>query len=670
MYGLSSTAAIQNAIYAKFLEAFFGESKKRKVAYYIVKNTTLFGGYALDSVGSKFSLGSLGSSISNFASGIGRDFIDVKHKDTILIFDDLERCKVDILEAMGFLNNLCENESYRVIVIANEDRILKEENSIKKAIDVQTSVHAMFGEKKTDQKSNNRNRTDEMNDLIGYYDSIRDFDAEAVTYETTKEKLFGLIIRYHTEIEDAFENIVEKSIKSDDIRRVLNEHRNLYIDAYKQEFEKNLRTLISALIATEFFFREIDKHNSEEAVEYKNTYTEEKNKVINYILCSTVRHAFGEDEVNWEDSRYGNINLNRPFMGKRIIFGYRFVDDYWKALYVTEKEIYEDFYNSVKDIIDRRLDKEEEEKHKNLALFTLNEWYLYDDDTVCELISKMREELEMKKYYPYEFKDIIVSLMRINNAQFGMSVKLQEYGNDSNAVYEPTEDMELEAIKADSKAEIVFKDAYNPWNSIDIKSYVDLMLKYFEDSHFEIDRQTLRMLSDDKVFAQEYKYYIKPLLSKIDEKEVKNLKKTDDGQDVFLKWDDALLEFCRNHKNDYMERRSFLSLYDDIDKKIETANSKELFSFGDAVNVVYSFSNLRDVFREDFSTVSKIYLLLKEDRESGRQLTNKTKSRTKEIALRRLEIDFHKYFKALMAPNEAPDVDEVGVDDGQKGKNS
>jgi KAP family P-loop domain len=43
---------------------------------------------------------------------------------SILIFDDLERCKVEISSLLGYINYFVEQQEMKVIIIANESVIL------------------------------------------------------------------------------------------------------------------------------------------------------------------------------------------------------------------------------------------------------------------------------------------------------------------------------------------------------------------------------------------------------------------------------------------------------------------------------------------------------------------------------------------------------------------
>lgn len=44
---------------------------------------------------------------------------------SILIFDDLERCKIDITNILGYINYFVEHDDLKVIIVANEHELLK-----------------------------------------------------------------------------------------------------------------------------------------------------------------------------------------------------------------------------------------------------------------------------------------------------------------------------------------------------------------------------------------------------------------------------------------------------------------------------------------------------------------------------------------------------------------
>ena len=68
------------------------------------------------------------------------DFISVKNyigsgkskRKFVLVFDDLERCKVNMIDLLGAINEYCENRNIKTIILADENKILENEVSLKK----------------------------------------------------------------------------------------------------------------------------------------------------------------------------------------------------------------------------------------------------------------------------------------------------------------------------------------------------------------------------------------------------------------------------------------------------------------------------------------------------------------------------------------------------------
>ena len=68
------------------------------------------------------------------------DFISVKNyigsgkskRKFVLVFDDLERCKINMIDLLGAINEYCENRNIKTIILADESKILSNEASLKK----------------------------------------------------------------------------------------------------------------------------------------------------------------------------------------------------------------------------------------------------------------------------------------------------------------------------------------------------------------------------------------------------------------------------------------------------------------------------------------------------------------------------------------------------------
>jgi hypothetical protein len=107
----------------------------------------------------------------------------------ILIFDDLERCKIDLINLLGYINYFVEHQDLKVILVANEE-------------------------------------------------VLRDVDE----YQSIKEKLIGKTFGISLDFEGALENFIS-IVKYQNVRQFLSENSILIKDLYKAADYKNLRIL-------------------------------------------------------------------------------------------------------------------------------------------------------------------------------------------------------------------------------------------------------------------------------------------------------------------------------------------------------------------------------------------------------------------------------------------
>ena len=161
---------------------------------------------------------------------------------------------------MGFLNNLCENNGYRVIIIANEKEIARNENEIAISIQKQTALLDLYGKAISDIQ--NQLKSDERRTVRQGVGSIIEelrrnrievddarfrelvnehreklFEKNAL-YERTKEKLIGLTIYFDSNIEEAYEEIAN-NVASDKFAEYLIHHKDIIVSTFAQSNHKN-----------------------------------------------------------------------------------------------------------------------------------------------------------------------------------------------------------------------------------------------------------------------------------------------------------------------------------------------------------------------------------------------------------------------------------------------
>lgn len=126
-----------------------------------------------------------------------KDLYD-KSKDSILIFDDLERCRIPINSILGYINHLVEHHNHKTILVAHEEELLR--------------------------------RTRKSGDK----------------YKRIKEKLVGRTFSLKADVSSALE-IFLKEIPEEESRCVLEKNRELITHVYTLSGYNNLRSLRQAL---------------------------------------------------------------------------------------------------------------------------------------------------------------------------------------------------------------------------------------------------------------------------------------------------------------------------------------------------------------------------------------------------------------------------------------
>lgn len=61
----------------------------------------------------------------------------IEDKSVILVFDDLERCRMSSIDVLGIINDYCENQKYHTIIVANQEKIRSKQEPIQITAEIQ-----------------------------------------------------------------------------------------------------------------------------------------------------------------------------------------------------------------------------------------------------------------------------------------------------------------------------------------------------------------------------------------------------------------------------------------------------------------------------------------------------------------------------------------------------
>ena len=125
----------------------------------------------------------------------------------IIIFDDLERCRIDVSIILGYINYFVEHQSLKVIIIANEEKL----------------------------------------------------EDEGESYLDIREKLIGKTFDLFPDFEGALENFITSTDK-EEVRKFLSDNTNTIKELYRTAKCDNLRTLKQIVLDFERIFKSLPEH--------------------------------------------------------------------------------------------------------------------------------------------------------------------------------------------------------------------------------------------------------------------------------------------------------------------------------------------------------------------------------------------------------------------------
>ena len=150
----------------------------------------------------------------------------------LLVFDDIERCGIQISNLLGYINQFVEHSGFKAILIANEEEILRKE--IKE---------------RENRKEKENKKEKEIENGSGEYLRI-------------KEKIIGKTFEIKPEIVDAFNSFAEL-LQCDSAKRAINDKQEDIIQLFRSSNHKNLRILRNSLLELDRIFSKLSKQSIE-----------------------------------------------------------------------------------------------------------------------------------------------------------------------------------------------------------------------------------------------------------------------------------------------------------------------------------------------------------------------------------------------------------------------
>ena len=382
LYGLKDTAEISKSIYLELRTGAIANWWNKKILSRLSRKAQ---GVTKEVVSTGKSLGS--TIFKGLTEKIGINF-DISDKDLntlyksidlfgkLIILEDLERSGIDILEVLGYVNNLVEQDGVKVLLVANENEIKQYKPIIAE--------------------------TQEQQEKAELFDKIFDHKGRTFTeatkkYLETKEKTISDTIVYKGNFGEAIKQIID-SFKCDiltaiasgeEIEKIIKECQNSDII--------NLRTFVFACQKAADIFQKV-KLDFSENKDYLKT-------VFFGILAFSQKLKSGE-KTSWKGGTDFSVELgSEQYPLFRSCYNYIMWHSFDSAKIDNEKRALQNI---------RLYDKKKSWQDKDLQV--LYNWWIHSENDVNSAVMSVSERLKDETNISfYEYGRLAVYLIVAKN---------------------------------------------------------------------------------------------------------------------------------------------------------------------------------------------------------------------------------------------------------------
>lgn len=470
----------------------------------------------------------------------------------IIIFDDLERCNIDINLCLGYINNLVEHNNIKVIIVANEKEIGKLNYDKNYELKLIAAMNKEVNYNDPEIKDLFGNKKKAENDIKTVVKRTHRIFKNGELYKAIKEKLIGKTIYYKPNILAIFDNLISNDDIDENIKEILNDNKKYIIERLEYNKCINIRT-----------FKFIIEVINEIGIAINSIHIKEKNKkiiydkLITYIIDASSMFKTTGKTYNWSRNvDFDTITLKGDEYTSYLdyVVGFKFVDIYVKQGIINKSYI-EKSINNYLEYESYQINNEDDPYYK-LSIY----WEL-EDEEIIKCLDLIEENLKNGEYSFKLFPKMIRTFSSIENLNFQVD-KIKELINI----------MKEQILKG--------KVQYIDWHTM------------IEDpAVVEIYNKNIKVLKDAINQKGE------------EEKEIEINEIINDND-----WGIKLNDYCYERKDEFLNDRMFLAKLniDKIINNIINSNSKNIYHFKYCIDRVYRFSNLKEFYEKDTPNFEKL----------------------------------------------------------------
>jgi hypothetical protein len=469
----------------------------------------------------------------------------VEIKNIVIFFDDLERCKIEITEILGFINDLVENYDAKVIIIADEDKINK--NFAFENIEQKYLVALKLLESESESEEN----IDYIEKMKLIKKDIFDGDEK---YKSIKEKTIFKTLNVKNDIKTIIDVFNEKIIKINDLKIIIDNKKEWLIEKLNEFEHNNIRTL-------QFVFESFNRLGKTIlTVDFKENEGNQKKvltELFEYLVIKSIHVKKGINRYSWKERQeFGEICLSNEEHSNYTdyIKGFRFVDDYIINSYFNKEyiiKVTKDYLNNINDF----------ETDKDLKV--IERYWIHSENELKESIENITKKIRKNQYSVNYYSQILIKLSCIEVWEVAIS-----------EIHEAVEAMENNIKNGLVKGELCDAYAYEISDKEQSKKYSE----YFErlKKSFQKSKVTQTIEEIDNIMA-----------------------KANSGEE--------LKEYCYSNEIFFRENESFLSFIksDLLVQKLQGDQIEDIYNFRYIIQRIYK-GNKAEIYIFDKSLVENL----------------------------------------------------------------
>lgn len=462
-------------------------------------------------------------------------------KDWIICFDDFERSNLSVNQILGYINILVEHNRCKVIILANENEIGK----IKLSEKVEEKYDVILSGRKLSLNNNDNIDTNAELDANRLKELSRQVFGEDVLYQSIREKVIGITIKYTPQLSCTFDNVVEGFDDWNGIKDYIYEKKNDIINYFAINECVNLRTLIYIILKIKKLCEKMFQYNKD-----LYSYDGIMNEFIKYIVYFTIYYKRGGDinKINFRGER-GAVYFIKGSM--ETVKGYRFLQEFCIASYFPD--------NDFKKIISEYNPQSYSNKKKNSRfraryntkiLLEMGKWWEKEDKEVERFIEKVHCELEKNRIMPEDYQQVIANLLLMQKRGFDVG-DINKVISRMNTNIKNTDNVCIERLGISFNDEEVQKE---------YDHYIDMLILQGENTE-----------KDDDIHLDE-------------------ILKCEDDKD----WAAGLARYCDEHVLYIKSRKSLMDMIDInvLVTRLNDASTKEWYEIQKMLRSVYISNDL------------------------------------------------------------------------------